>query len=176
MKSLIVRQHYENRLKMNDIQYNSIGIIHTPFTEPKGTPIQPTASVDNEGKVEIFPEFSDGLQDLGNFSHIFLIYHFHLSKKTSLKVKPFMDDNEHGIFATRAPSRPNSIGISIVRLNKIENNLLYIKDVDIIDGTPLLDIKPYVSEFDIRKVTKNGWLEHNIYKLGKTKDDERFTK
>ncbi len=161
---------------INEIQYKSIGIIHTPFKESKGSPIQPTASVDSEGKVEIFHEFSDGLQDLEKFSHIFLIYHFHLSKKTSLKVKPFMDNNEHGIFATRAPSRPNPIGISIVRLNKIENNILYIKDVDIIDGTPLLDIKPYVSEFDIRKVTKNGWLEHNVYKLGKTKDDERFTK
>ena len=161
---------------MNEIRYKSIGIIHTPFKEAKGTPIQPTASVDNEGKVEIFPEFSDGLQDLENFSHIFLIYHFHLSKKASLKLKPFMDDNEHGIFAIRAPSRPNPIGISVVRLSKIENNILYIKDVDIIDGTPLLDIKPYVPEFDIRKVTKNGWLERNVYKLGKTKDDERFTK
>ncbi len=161
---------------MNGIQYKSIGIIHTLFKEPKGTPIQSSASVDNEGTIEIFPEFSDGLQDLDNFSHVFLIYHFHLSKKTSLKVKPFMDDLEHGIFATRAPSRPNPIGISIVRLNKIENNILYINDVDIIDGTPLLDIKPYVSEFDFRKVTKNGWLEHNVYKLEKTKDDERFTK
>jgi len=161
---------------MNEIKYKSIGIIHSPFKETKGVPIQPTASVDSDGKVEIFHKFSDGLQDLRNFSHIFLIYHFHLSKKSSLKVKPFMDDNEHGIFATRAPSRPNSIGISIVRLTKIENNILHIKDVDIIDGTPLLDIKPYVSEFDIRKVTKNGWLEHNVYKLGKTKDDERFTK
>ena len=87
-----------------------------------------------------------------------------------------MDDNEHGIFAIRAPSRPNPIGISIVRLDKIENNVLYIKDVDIIDGTPLLDIKPYVPEFDIRKVTKNGWLGRNVYKLRKTKDDERFIK
>lgn len=161
---------------MTEIRYKSIGIIHTPFKEPKGTPIQPTASVNNEGKVEIFPEFIDGLHDLENFSHVFLIYHFHLSKKTSLKVKPFMDNNEHGIFATRAPSRPNPIGISIVRLNKIENNMLYINDVDIVDGTSLLDIKPYVPEFDIRKVTKNGWLERNVHKLEKTKDDERFIK
>ncbi len=161
---------------MKEIQYKSIGIIHTSFKVPKGTPIQPTASVDSEGRVEIFHEFKEGLQDLENFSHIFLIYHFHLAKKTSLKVKPYMDDNEHGVFATRAPSRPNSIGISIVRLDKIEDNILYIKDVDIIDGTPLLDIKPYVLEFDIRKVTKNGWLEHNVYKLEKTKDDERFSK
>ena len=163
-------------MKRREIQYRTIGIIHTPFKVPKGTPIQPTASVNNEGKVEVFPEYCDGLQDLENFSHIFLIYHFHLSKEASLKVKPFMDDNEHGIFATRASSRPNSIGISIVHLNKIENNILYIKDVDIIDGTPLLDIKPYVPEFDIRKVTKTGWLENNVYKIGKTKDDERFIK
>jgi tRNA-Thr(GGU) m(6)t(6)A37 methyltransferase TsaA len=159
-----------------EITYKSIGIIHTPFKEPKGTPIQPTASVDNEGQIEIFPEFTEGLQDLENFSHIFLIYHFHLSKKASLKVKPFMDENEHGIYATRAPSRPNSIGISIVRIDKIENNILYVKDVDIIDGTPLLDIKPYVPEFDMRKLTKSGWLEQNVNKLDKTKDDERFAK
>ena len=87
-----------------------------------------------------------------------------------------MDDKEHGIFSIRAPSRPNSIGISIVRLSKIENNTVHIKDVDIIDGTPLLDIKPYVAEFDIREVTNNGWLKHNVYKLGDTKDDERFVK
>lgn len=166
----------KNRLKMNNIEYKSIGIIHSHFKEQKGVPIQPTASVGNEGRVELFPEFSEGLQDLDGFSHIFLIYHFHLSKKPSLKVKPFLDDNEHGIFATRAPSRPNSIGISIVRLNKIENNILHISDVDILDGTPLLDIKPYVSEFDFREVTKNGWLEQNVHKLGKTKDDERFAK
>ncbi len=161
---------------MDKICYTPIGIIRSPFTESKGTPIQPTASLNTEGRVEIFPEFRDGLQDLENFSHIFLIYHFHLSKKAPLKVKPFMDDKEHGIFSIRAPSRPNSIGISIVRLDKIEGNIIYIKDVDIIDGTPLLDIKPYVAEFDIRKVTKNGWLKHNVYKLGNTKDDERFVK
>ncbi|RLD48279.1 MAG: tRNA (N6-threonylcarbamoyladenosine(37)-N6)-methyltransferase TrmO [Bacteroidetes bacterium] len=161
---------------MDNICYKPIGIIHSEFKEPKGTPIQPTASKNNSGTVEIFPEFIEGLQDLEHFSHIFLIYHFHLAKKTSLKVKPFMDAHEHGIFSIRAPSRPNSIGISIVRLSKIENNTVYIKDVDIIDGTPLLDIKPYVAEFDIRKVTKNGWLKHNVYKLGNTKDDERFVK
>ena len=161
---------------MKEICYKPIGIIHSPFTEPKGTPIQPTASVNTEGRVEIFPEFRDGLQDLEKFSHIFLIYHFHLSKKAPLKVKPFMDDKEHGIFSIRAPSRPNSIGISIVRLDKIEGNIIYIKDIDILDGTPLLDVKPYVAEFDIREVSENGWLKNNVYKLGKTKDDERFVK
>ncbi len=159
-----------------EIKYTPIGIIHSAFKEQKGTPIQASASLDAEGKVEVFSQFREGLMDLENFSHIILIYHFHLSKKTALKVKPFMDDQEHGTFATRAPSRPNSIGISIVRLTKIENNIIYIKDVDILNGTPLLDIKPYVSEFDIRKVTRNGWLEHQVSKLKETKDDARFKK
>jgi len=161
---------------MVKIHYNPIGIIHSPFKEPKGTPIQPTASLDTEAEIEIFSEFTEGLEDLENFSHIFLIYHFHLSKKSPLKVKPFMDDVTHGIFAIRGPSRPNSIGLSIVRLCKIEKNILHIKDIDIIDGTPLLDIKPYVPEFDYRKTTKDGWLKQNVYKLDKTKDDERFVK
>lgn len=160
---------------MKKIDYKAIGIIRSQFTEPKGTPIQSIASIGNEGLVELFPEYSEGLEDLECFSHIILIYHFHLSKKFSLKVKPFMDNNKHGIFAIRGPSRPNPIGISIVRLSKIENNLLYINDVDIIDGTPLLDIKPFVQEFDNRETTKNGWLENNVHKLNETKDDERFS-
>jgi tRNA-Thr(GGU) m(6)t(6)A37 methyltransferase TsaA len=161
---------------MNEIRYKPIGAIHSEFKEPKGTPIQTAASAGNKGTIEIFPEFIDGLQDLEGFSHIFLIYHFHLSKKTSLIVKPFMDDNDHGIFSVRAPSRPNPIGISIVRLDKIDGNILYIKDVDIVDGTPLLDIKPYVKEFDVRTDTRNGWLEQNVQNLKKTKADERFAK
>ncbi len=160
---------------MVEIKYKPIGIIHSPFKEPKGTPIQPTASR-SKGKVEVFPEFSDGLQDLEKFSHIILLYHFHLSKKSSLMMKPFMDDTEHGIFSIRAPSRPNSIGMSIVRLNKIEKNILYIENIDILEGTPLIDIKPFVPEFDNRNTTKNGWLKNNVYKLKNTKDDERFVK
>ena len=127
---------------MNEIKYKPIGIIHSPFKEPKGTPIQPTAAKGIEGKVEVFPEYAEGLKDVKEFSHIILVCHFHLSKKPSLKVKPFMDDQMRGVFATRAPSRPNPIGISIVRLIKIEENILHVQDVDIIDGTPLLDIKP----------------------------------
>ncbi|MCF6185607.1 MAG: tRNA (N6-threonylcarbamoyladenosine(37)-N6)-methyltransferase TrmO [Bacteroidales bacterium] len=160
---------------MVEIKYKPIGVIHSPFKEPKGTPIQPTAS-QSKGTVEIFPEFSDGLQDLEKFSHIILIYHFHLSKKSSLKMKPFMDDTEHGIFSIRAPSRPNSIGMSIVRLNKIEKNILYVENIDILEGTPLIDIKPFVPEFDNRNTTENGWLKNNVYKLKNTKDDERFVK
>jgi len=93
-----------------------------------------------------------------------------------LKVKPFMDDQEHGVFSTRAPSRPNSIGISVVRIIKIEGNMLYIQDLDIVDGTPLLDIKPYVPEFDMRDVKKKGWLDKNVSKLSTSEDDGRFMK
>jgi len=159
---------------MDKIEYKPIGIIHSPFKEPKGTPIQPTAAKGVDGVVEVFPEYIEGLKDLDGFSHIILIYHFHLSKKFSLKVKPFMDNRMHGIFSIRAPSRPNPIGISIVRLIKIEKNTLYIRDVDIIDGTPLLDIKPYVPEFDVRRVNRRGWLEKNVNKLSISKDDGRF--
>ena len=159
---------------MNEIKYKPIGIIHSPFKEPKGTPIQPAGAKGVAGTVEVFTDFTKGLKDIEDFSYIILLYNFHLSKKWKLEVKPFMDDQLHGVFATRASARPNSIGISIVRLIKVEDNILHIQDVDIVDGTPLLDIKPYVPDFDIRKVEKVGWLESNIHKLPTAKDDERF--
>jgi len=159
---------------MDEIKYKPIGIIHSQFKEPKGTPIQPPATKGVNGTVEVFPEYAEGLKDLEDFSHIILIYHFHLSKKSSLKIKPFMDNQIHGVFSTRAPSRPNPIGISVVRLITIERNILYIRDVDIVDGTLLLDIKPYVPEFDVRAVDKIGWLEKNVNKLSTSKDDGRF--
>lgn len=161
---------------MKEIKYKPIGIIHSPFKRPQGTPIQPSAGRDIEGTVEIRPEYVKGLKDLDGFSHIILIYHLHLSKPYSLKVKPFMDDTLRGLFATRAPSRPNPIGISVVRLDKVVGRTLYIRDVDIVDNTPLLDIKPYVAEFDLREKIKRGWLDNNIHKLPKTKDNGRFKK
>jgi len=161
---------------MNEVNYKPIGVIHSPFKHPKGTPIQPTAAKGIDGTIEIFPEYVGGLKDIEDFSHIILIYHFHLSKGWSLEVKPFMDDQLHGVFATRAPARPNPIGISIVRLVRVEDNVLHIQDIDIVDGTPLLDIKPYVPEFDMREVEKIGWLEKNIHKLSTSKDDGRFVK
>lgn len=161
---------------MDEIKYKQIGVINSPFKEPKGTPIQPTGAKGIVGTVEVYPEFAKGLKDIADFSHIILLYNFHLSKKYKLEVKPFMDDQLHGVFATRASARPNSIGISIVRLIKVEENILHIKDVDIVDGTPLLDIKPYVPEFDIREVEKIGWLDKNVHKLSESKDDERFVK
>ncbi len=161
---------------MNEIKYKPIGVVHSQFKEPKGTPIQPAGAKNIDGTVELFPKYVEGLKDLEGFSHIILIYHFHLSKEMPLKVKPYMDSEVHGVFAIRGPSRPNPVGISVVRLIRIEDNILHIQEVDIVDGTPLLDIKPYIPEFDIRKVEKIGWLEKNIYKLSKTKDDERFIK
>jgi tRNA-Thr(GGU) m(6)t(6)A37 methyltransferase TsaA len=161
---------------MDEITYRPIGIVHSPFLEPRGTPIQPAAAWGVAGTVELFPEYVEGLADLDGFSHIILIYHFHLSRKPSLRVKPFMDDEVHGVFAVRAPSRPNPIGISAVRLVGIEGNVLHIQDVDVVDGTPLLDIKPYVPEFDVRAVEKTGWLDKNVHKLARSQDDGRFAR
>ncbi len=158
------------------MNFKPIGIVHSPFKEARGTPIQPKAAKGIGGTVEVFREFTDGLADLDGFSHIILICHFHLAQNPKLKVIPYMDDQERGVFATRAPSRPNPIGISVVRLNRIENNILHIQDVDIVDGTPLLDIKPYVPEFDSKEDIKIGWLEKRVHKLSTSKDDGRFRK
>jgi len=160
---------------MNEIKYKSIGVIHSSFKEPRGTPIQPAGAEGTSGTVEIFPEYAEGLKDIEGFSHIILLYHFHLSKGSTLLAKPFMDNEMHGIFAIRGTSRPNPIGISVVRLVKVEGNMLHIQDVDIVDGTPLLDIKPYIPEFDIREVERIGWLEKNVHKLSTSKDNGRFT-
>ena len=157
-----------------EIIYRPIGVIHSPLKTSKGAPIQPEGAKGIKGSVSLDKEYRQGIKDLGGFSHIILVYHFHLVKGYSLKVKPYMDNHLHGIFATRAPKRPNPIGISVVRLNKIKGSLLYIEDVDVIDGTPLLDIKPYVSDFDKPQAVRIGWLEKNVYKLGSQRDDGRF--
>ena len=156
------------------ITYKLIGKFRSPFKEPEGTPIQPTAEGSTTGKIELLPEYQEGLKDLECFSHLILLYHCHKAGEPDLTVKPFMEDKHHGIFSIRAPSRPNSIGLSIVRLEKIEDNILYIKDVDILDKTPLLDIKPYVPNFDRRDNVKIGWLEENVNKLSSMEDDGRF--
>jgi tRNA-Thr(GGU) m(6)t(6)A37 methyltransferase TsaA len=161
---------------MKKIKFTPIGVIHSPFKEPKGTPIQSIAAKGIEGTVELFQEFNEGLKDLDGFSHIMLIYHFHMSKEPLLIVKPFLDDQIRGVFSTRAPNRPNPVGISIVELINIEGNILRVKDLDILDGTPLIDIKPYVPEFDIREYIRIGWLEKNLGKLSTSLDDGRFIK
>jgi tRNA-Thr(GGU) m(6)t(6)A37 methyltransferase TsaA len=159
---------------MKEIKYRPIGVIHSPFKEPEGTPIQPEGARGVAGIVEVFPEYVEGLKDIDGFSHIILLYHFHLSKGASLRVKPFMDNCEHGIFAIRGPSRPNPLGLSVVRLVRVEAGILHVQDVDIVDGTPLLDIKPYVPQFDIRKVERIGWLAQNVHKVSRSRDDGRF--
>ena len=161
---------------MTVITYRQIGIIRSPFAEARETPIQPAGAAGINGSVELFPEYARALKDLEGFSHIILLYHFHLSKGSSLVVKPFLDSESRGVFSTRSPSRPNNIGLSVVRLVGIEENILHIQDIDIIDGTPLLDIKPYVPDFDIREVQRFGWLENNIHKLRDARDDGRFSK
>jgi tRNA-Thr(GGU) m(6)t(6)A37 methyltransferase TsaA len=160
---------------MNSIRYHPIGIIHTHHKAPEGTPIQAAGAKGVAGRIEIFPEHTAGLADLTGFSHIIILYHFHLSKKYSLKVKPFLDDQQRGLFATRAPSRPNPIGLSVVRLIGITENNLEVQDVDMVDGSPLLDIKPYVPEFDVREVDQIGWIGKKAGKIEEVLDDGRFS-
>ncbi len=161
---------------MKTIEFKSIGTIHSPFKDLEGMPIQPVGAREIKGEIVINDEYKDGLKDLDGFSHIILIYHLHLSKEYKLEVKPFLDTEKRGIFATRAPNRPNPIGISVVRLEKIEGNKIYISDVDMVDGTPLLDIKPYIPHFDKNKDDKLtiGWFEEKKHDVVNKKSDRRF--
>ena len=154
------------------IEYRPIGLIHTPFKQRKGMPIQPSRGRGVRGTVEVAPEYADGLADLDGFSHVVLIYHFHQSHGFDLRVTPFLDTQKRGLFATRAPRRPNAIGLSVVRLLGIEGNRIAVQDLDILDGTPLLDIKPYVPEFDHRTEVREGWLES--VKDRNVDSDDRF--
>lgn len=133
-----------------------IGLIHSPFIDKAQTPIQATRS-QAIGHVEVYPEFAEGLQDIEGFSHLTLLYAFHHSSGYALRVKPFLDDQLHGLFTTRHPNRPNPIGLSTVKLLARRDNILEVAGVDMLDGTPLLDIKPYVPDFDIRTEVRTGW-------------------
>jgi len=157
-----------------EIKYRPIGVIRSPFKEIEGMPIQPKGAVGVQGTVELLPEFVDGLKDLEGFSHIILVYHFHRVRGFRLVVTPFLDTRPHGVFATRAPRRPNPIGLSVVRLISIERNILHVENVDILDGTPLLDIKPYVPEFDRPVAEGVGWLEQAKGKVRSKRSDDRF--
>lgn len=157
-----------------DIIYRPIGIIYSPFHDLKEMPIQPTSSASAPGWIEIYPEFVEGLKHLEGFSHIILLYHLHQVKKTELIVTPFMDTEKRGVFATRAPTRPNPIGLSIVELKHIHGNQLELGNIDILDGTPLLDIKPYVPDFDQPENVKIGWLETSRSNIRHARSDDRF--
>ena len=135
-----------------------IGVIHSPFTDKGQTPIQPSRST-AIGTVEVYSDFVEGLADLDGFSHIILLYVLHRSSGYELRVKPFLDNQIRGLFATRHPCRPNPIGLSIVRLLNCQSNILEIEGVDILDDTPLLDIKPYVLDFDVRTGVRSGWYD-----------------
>ncbi len=154
--------------------FRSIGTIHTPFISTEGMPIQSRGAAGVKGTVVLKKKYTEGLQDLDGFSHIFLIYRFHKSKGYNLLVTPFLDTVKRGVFSTRAPKRPNPIGISVVRLLKVEGNILEIENADMLDGTPLLDIKPYVPDFDIHTVEREGWTAENISRLGEIRSDGRF--
>jgi tRNA-Thr(GGU) m(6)t(6)A37 methyltransferase TsaA len=156
------------------IELKPIGTIHSPFKELGGMPIQPAGAANIKGTVEVFEEYSEGLKDLDGFSHLILLYQFHQSEGFDLSVVPFLDTEQRGLFSTRAPRRPNPVGLSIVQLEKVEGCVLHINNVDILDGTPLLDIKPYVPDFDEQAEVRTGWLDKSSKAVSGRKSDERF--
>jgi tRNA-Thr(GGU) m(6)t(6)A37 methyltransferase TsaA len=158
-----------------EITFYPIGVVHSPFKELSDMPIQPVGDHSESGVVEIFDEFTEGLKDIDGFSHIMLIYYFHRVEKRVLTVIPFLDKEQRGIFATRAPVRPNPIGLSVVRLVERAGSKLKVDDLDILDGTPLLDIKPYIPEFDHRPDAAIGWLEDARGRVAQQRSDERFS-
>lgn len=156
------------------ITYEPIGTITSPHKQIEGIPIQSKGASGIRGTIVLHPPFVEGLKDLEGFSHLILIYHFHQSDGYDLKPTPFLDNRPRGVFSTRAPRRPNPIGFSVVRLIRIQQNVLEIEHVDMLDGTPILDIKPYVPQFDIYQVDKTGWLEGKGENVGNIKSDDRF--
>jgi tRNA-Thr(GGU) m(6)t(6)A37 methyltransferase TsaA len=155
------------------LELTPIGVIHSPHRQAEGTPIQARWAAGIEGTVELFPEFAPGLRDLDGFDRIWLLYWFDRARTARLEVVPDLDTQMRGVFATRAPSRPNPIGLSCVRLLSVEGPLLHVADLDVLDGTPLLDIKPYVPEFDVFAVQGVGWYARA---RGSQTADDRFAK
>lgn len=161
---------------MNELKCPVIGTIRTPYKTTRGVPIRSAATRGVRATVELNPEYADGLKDLDGFSHIFLIFNFHQSTGYDLHVKPFVDDTPRGLFATRAPRRPAQIGLSVVRLTGVEGNILHIEDPDMVDGTPLLDIKPYIPDAVPRRKVRIGWLKGRTKRMKTFRSDQRFDK
>jgi tRNA-Thr(GGU) m(6)t(6)A37 methyltransferase TsaA len=159
---------------MNPITYSPIGVVHTPFASIDGMPLQTIAAQGVQGSVELEPEVREGLKDLEAFSHLILLTHLDRMSGFALEVTPYLDDQSHGIFATRSPKRPNPFGLSVVRLIAVEGCRLRIEDVDLLEGTPLLDLKPYAARFDVRETEQIGWFSGRIERVRTTRADERF--
>jgi len=160
---------------MTDIHFKPIGIIRSPFEKPEGMPIQSSGAAGFKGTLELDPAYAEGLADIGGFSHLILLYHFHRVRAASLTVVPFLDKHPHGVFATRVPARPNPIGLSVVRLLSVAGCVLQIEGVDMLDGTPLLDVKPYVPAFDVHPADRIGWFAANVGAIARTRADDRFS-
>jgi tRNA-Thr(GGU) m(6)t(6)A37 methyltransferase TsaA len=156
------------------ISLQPIGIIHSPFVHLEDMPIQPASEISAAGTVEFFEEYGEGLKDLSGFSHVILLYYFHKVSRVDLTVVPFLDTGNKGVFATRAPTRPNPIGLSVVELDGVEGTTLSIRKLDVLDGTPLLDVKPYIPEFDHPEQVRIGWLEGIKRGALGIKSDDRF--
>jgi tRNA-Thr(GGU) m(6)t(6)A37 methyltransferase TsaA len=146
---------------MEEVSFKPIGTVHSPFISPKDVPKDDAPLKAAKGSIEVASEYAEGLKDIEGFSHIVVVFHFHLSKGRPLVVKPYWDDSLRGVFSTRSPSRPNPIGVSVVRLLKREGNILHLQGLDMVEGTPVLDIKPYVPEGRL-KVTRMGWLDKTL--------------
>ncbi len=151
-----------------------IGTIRSPHYSIEDMPIQPKGASDVEGYVIVDEKYIDGLQDIEGFSHIYLLYSFHEATRTELLVTPFMDKQTRGVFATRSPLRPNHIGISIVKIKRVEGNKVVVEGIDILDGTPLLDIKPYIAKFDTVRESTSGWLQASDESIVRKRSDNRF--
>jgi tRNA-Thr(GGU) m(6)t(6)A37 methyltransferase TsaA len=156
------------------IAYQVIGVVRSPYTTLEGMPLQSVAASDVRGQIEIAPAFAEGLSDLDGFSHLHVISHLHRAAPGGLSVMPFLDDTRRGIFATRSPRHPNPIGLSVVRLLAVHGSTLEISGVDLADGTPVLDIKPYVPVFDAVAAERTGWLERAAHRVHEVKADARF--
>lgn len=144
---------------MDELTLRPIGVVRSPHTRPEDTPIQPVYARGVRGTIELLPEYESGLEDIEGFSHIYVIFQFHRSRAGGLTVTPYLDDSPHGVFATRSPRRPNPIGMSLVRLVGRAGAVLEIEDVDMLDGSPVLDIKPYAGRFDVREDARCGWQD-----------------
>lgn len=160
---------------LEDVLLRPIGVVRCRFAELAGMPIQTAAAPEERARLEVLPAYADGLKDIEGFEYLLLVTHLHRVREERLQVVPFLDDQAHGVFATRAPARPNRLGLSIVRLESVEGRVLHFSGNDMLDGTPVLDIKPYVPRFDARETERVGWFAEQLARLAHTRADDRMS-